>query len=425
MGKTMVVLLVLAVTGVNAWMNLHLLQISQRPPPVLLPAIQVGGKVKQIGQQKIFRPQRQASEEALPPWSQLESDDYARYAANLRTIGCPEKTLRNLLAADIEGNFEEQKRQIWDDSIGEYWMSGDQREALRRERTRREHELVSGKWELLRELFGYAVDEGTLELARSDNRLDRFVAWLLVGFLEREQFIRVAGSTGYHLGKMEALKDLSEGILIPADFVKAEHIRDDFEAEITALMGAAAFEEALFRAAILKDNFELGGTKFGVNISGEEFRTIVKINVAAGEGLNSIFEHLILQDGKENRATKEEVDEAIAGYLGADKYADYVRAGDDRFRDLYTFATENGLGKKEAVKIFHVRDQMEQQLQELSESEIEPEDKLLLQVEIKARTEALIVRTFGRTLAQEYRDKGHAKWLDKMINVPELVEVQP
>jgi hypothetical protein len=38
-------------------------------------------------------------------WSQLESSDYRTYIANLRGIGCPEQTLRDIVTADVGSLF--------------------------------------------------------------------------------------------------------------------------------------------------------------------------------------------------------------------------------------------------------------------------------------------------------------------------------
>ncbi|MEI6566344.1 MAG: hypothetical protein WCR20_06700, partial [Verrucomicrobiota bacterium] len=45
-------------------------------------------------------------------WSQLESADYREYVANLRRIGCPEITIRDIIAADIDGIFEERRQEL-------------------------------------------------------------------------------------------------------------------------------------------------------------------------------------------------------------------------------------------------------------------------------------------------------------------------
>lgn len=42
---------------------------------------------------------------ALFRWSQVESSDYRVYIANLRSIGCPEQTIHDIIAADLHGLY--------------------------------------------------------------------------------------------------------------------------------------------------------------------------------------------------------------------------------------------------------------------------------------------------------------------------------
>jgi hypothetical protein len=44
-------------------------------------------------------------------WSQLESSDYHAYIANLRSIGCPEQTLHDIIAADVDEAFYASRRE--------------------------------------------------------------------------------------------------------------------------------------------------------------------------------------------------------------------------------------------------------------------------------------------------------------------------
>jgi hypothetical protein len=38
-------------------------------------------------------------------WSQVESSDYSTYIANLRSIGCPEQTIRDIITADVDSQY--------------------------------------------------------------------------------------------------------------------------------------------------------------------------------------------------------------------------------------------------------------------------------------------------------------------------------
>jgi hypothetical protein len=45
-------------------------------------------------------------------WSQLESSDYPTYIANLRSVGCPEETLRDIVIADVDSLYAHKREQI-------------------------------------------------------------------------------------------------------------------------------------------------------------------------------------------------------------------------------------------------------------------------------------------------------------------------
>src|SRR5437879_6431121 len=42
-------------------------------------------------------------------WRELESRDYPTYIANLRDIGCPEQTIRDIIIADINALFTQRR----------------------------------------------------------------------------------------------------------------------------------------------------------------------------------------------------------------------------------------------------------------------------------------------------------------------------
>jgi hypothetical protein len=78
-------------------------------------------------------------------WSQLESADYPIYIANLRSIGCPERTLREIIKADVADLYaQKRKEQGLDDSgrLAGPWS--------REEETR-----------VVAELFGDPIEGGT------------------------------------------------------------------------------------------------------------------------------------------------------------------------------------------------------------------------------------------------------------------------
>src|SRR5262245_19074071 len=61
-------------------------------------------------------------------WSRIESRDYPAYIANLRAIGCPEPTIRDIIYADVSESFVRKRRASLEMVEGQFWdlMARDQ-----------------------------------------------------------------------------------------------------------------------------------------------------------------------------------------------------------------------------------------------------------------------------------------------------------
>jgi hypothetical protein len=91
------ILLNLALIGCLVW----ILQGRTETNPKPLPPVS-----DDTSQQRAAAPAPPVQAASKPfRWSQLESTDYRTYIANLRGIGCPEQTIRDLITADLDGLY--------------------------------------------------------------------------------------------------------------------------------------------------------------------------------------------------------------------------------------------------------------------------------------------------------------------------------
>src|SRR5213080_904609 len=56
-------------------------------------------------------------------WRSVESDDYPTYVANLREIGCPEQTIRDIIIADVNGLYSLKRATNLVTSEQQWWRS--------------------------------------------------------------------------------------------------------------------------------------------------------------------------------------------------------------------------------------------------------------------------------------------------------------
>src|SRR6266436_7828684 len=89
----LLLLLNLALASVAGYLAWHRRSLVASPPPEALhePAVVIQEtQMVTVVVSNDFR------------WTQLESEDYRTYIARLRSIGCPEQTIRDLIIADID-----------------------------------------------------------------------------------------------------------------------------------------------------------------------------------------------------------------------------------------------------------------------------------------------------------------------------------
>jgi hypothetical protein len=86
-------------------------------------------------------------------WRTVESEDYKQYVANLRAIGCPEKTLRDLIMADVTDLFRQRSRNSTSNRF-EYWKPGALGNISDEKRVAQQQEQAKERREILATLLG-------------------------------------------------------------------------------------------------------------------------------------------------------------------------------------------------------------------------------------------------------------------------------
>src|SRR5262245_12051804 len=109
-------------------------------------------------------------------WRMIESDDYRQYVSNLQAIGCPERTIRDIIVADIDELYRTKTN--FATSIAPPWQNADGRRAQNRERIAKVMALRAEKRALVKELIGYEWDSRVNEEWHDD-----FMMGMLLGFL--------------------------------------------------------------------------------------------------------------------------------------------------------------------------------------------------------------------------------------------------
>ncbi len=89
-------------------------------------------------------------------WKNLEAEDYPQYVGNLRAIGCPDTTIKDIVAADLVATFSPHRQAALAERYRDwkYWKSDPGDQAARRALEKRRREIDGEMGWAMRELLG-------------------------------------------------------------------------------------------------------------------------------------------------------------------------------------------------------------------------------------------------------------------------------
>ena len=101
---------------------------------------------------------------APPPflWNAIESADYRQYIANLRAVGCPEQTIRDIVATELCTLYQQRALAIWQPRKREYWQKPSSSDRPSPDETKQLRTLENERDAVLHELLGGHYSEQEL-----------------------------------------------------------------------------------------------------------------------------------------------------------------------------------------------------------------------------------------------------------------------
>ncbi len=290
-------------------------------------------------------------------WAQLESSDYRVYLANLRGIGCPETTVRDILIADVDDLFSVRVQALVDEVTGRFWNLLTRKadfENVVEEKAQQLRTLDEERGEIFAALFGNSNPRAEAEAlaAASANREH----WeRLADFLPAEKLGQLAAA------KAELERAWTDFLRTPGQTgVQQQAQRKALEAAhdqaLREWLTADEYDELRLRqspAAGLRDRL------VGLDWPEETVRAVANLQFATAEtqaGLPSKAADL-----QSRRAQLQQQSEArIRERIGPDAYEALQRATDDRYEPIYRVTQRLELPDTVAAQAYAMRRQAEE-----------------------------------------------------------------
>jgi hypothetical protein len=334
-------------------------------------------------------------------WNVVEAEDLEQLAANQRAIGCPEKTVRDVVGARARRGLDRLARSA--EPKLPFWTAGLRRVQAQRDAERvvaaaRAKLLASVERALGRDVF---IEDGKL----MEDFVEQAIVRFLSGPLAEEKFSRLAGLLVRQQALMQEVRACAHGVLLEEDQAALKILARQFHQELAALLLPAELEEFTARPAMMKlaDDVRFDAT----DLSPAEIRAVAIIRARSGNPMmGEWFEGGSLTDQQEAQAAL-----AVREFLGESRYAQVERAADGAFKKLFDLGRDNKLPRAAAVQAFEVCQLTAQEVARLREdnslSAMERQQQL---ASVQTQAQAGVLKVLGAEACAEYLNRGGA-WL--------------
>jgi hypothetical protein len=330
-------------------------------------------------------------------WRGVESEDYKKYIANLRAIGCPEETIRDIIIADVNKLFEQRKREMTGTTNKfQFWKTGTFfTDMFNEEKLNKHRELAKEKRELLKELLGVEVAEKPDVMAGMnpyETLLDFLPPDRQNALMELEQ--------SFAAKTMKRIKDAQNNPDVLRELMKEK------DAELAKLLSPQEKEEYDLRMSQTAMVMRMQMNDFQPNE--QEFRDIFKLRKEFEDEYGMMgMQSNKPEDVEKRQAAQQELDQSIKNTLGEDRYREYKYDQDFSRSSLKDIAKEFNVPKEQAFKVFDVKTAAQEEAARVrKDTSLTPEQRQAALQAIQQETSQTVVRLIGSAAGEAYFTRG-------------------
>jgi LysM repeat protein len=275
-------------------------------------------------------------------WQQIESSDYPTYIANLRDVGCPEQTIRDIIIADVNQLFSRRRATELTTAEQQWWRSEPDTNVIR-VAAEKAHQLEEERQSLLTRLLGTSWESGDLASIPRPSRPGVVLDGPVLGALSAETKQAIEEVSLRSQDRMQAYLDAQRAAGKEPDPAEMAKLRQQTRDSLARLLNPPELEEFLLRYSQNANDLR---TEFGqlhfFNATRDEFRAVFRATDAVEQRMQ------LLADAKDPgslaalKALEGQREDAIKVALGAKRYEEYRLLHDPVYQDAVAAADEAG-----------------------------------------------------------------------------------
>jgi len=333
-------------------------------------------------------------------WRQIESEDYKRFIANLRSIGCPEETIRDVIIADVNKLYAQKLAAAGRIRDTRFWQAGAAKNKLAVENRRLARDFDREKWVLLRELLGPNAES---EFRKSVPGVELLAEETALGFLPEAKRATLKEILD-RLGDQES-ELMQRGVWTQKERAELKRLRETRAAELARVLTPQELEDYEVRNSSSADAVRARLT--GVNVSEEQFRLMVRLQKPFDEQFSR--DNLIAEaaDWQKRQAAAQKLDEEFKSVLGEPLFAEFKRAQDPAWRGLVKVGLEQNISADTLNKVYEMKTLVEESVRAtMSDANVPREQRTTAVKTIGEQTQIALVQLLGDKGWEAYKQNG-------------------
>lgn len=357
-------------------------------------------------------------------WASIESTNYTTYINNLRNIGCPEETIRDIIITDIAKLFAKRRAALRAQvQPFKFWQTGDALQndySSNPELQRQLQELDKEQRALVKQLLGVDYHAEVSRYLFDETYEDR-----MYGFLppEKQETLKTLQSKFDELEQQIYAR--SKGMLLDEDQEQLRLIAKQRDAELAQVLSPEELEEYQLRNSSTANSMRAQMTGFQPNE--DEFRKIFRLQKTFdnefSQGFDLTDEAQSVIKARAQQGAQEALNDEVKKILGEKRFTEYQRSQDPDYRTLSQVADRFDLSREVVDRVYGMKQEAERQKTAIeSNPNLTDEQRQAALSGIAKETERSVAKEMGGVFKSYYKSGGN--WI-RNLGMPEEISETP
>jgi hypothetical protein len=284
-------------------------------------------------------------------WQEVESPDYPTYIANLRSILCPEQTIRDIIIADVNTLYARKRATDLVTPEQQWWRSQPDTNVVQAA-NEKARALEEERKTLLARLLGPNWESGDLVNLPRPSHPGVVLDGPILGSLGGETKQAIQEISAHSEARLQAYLDAQRQQGKGTDSVELAKLRQQTRDDLARVLSPGQLEEYLLRYSQDANNLR---TQFGqlrfFDPTPDEFRAVFRATDSVDQQIQLLADSTDPSSVQARQALEAQRENAIRIALGTQRYEEYRMLHDPLYREAVAAAEE--AGTPEAVKTIY------------------------------------------------------------------------